>query len=153
MGIKSHADPQIHPFLDGHGRVTRLFSQALLHELDVGSELWSVSRGLTRSVDTYKAMLQAADEPRRGDLDGRGNLTMAGSPISADTSFDLHRPVGLRGKAYGAVRAAAPHGDLGIGRNCHKRLQKGSWQILRMAVLDGEFARGDAVDFTGYATR
>ena len=34
-----------------------------------------------------------------------------------------------------------------------KRLPKGSWPILRMAVLDGEFARGDAADITGCATR
>ena len=29
-------------------------------------------------MDKYKAALQAADEPRRGGLDGRGNLTQAG---------------------------------------------------------------------------
>src|SRR5450755_3083884 len=60
------------------GRLTRLLSHALLRELDVGSELWSVSRGLARRVNEYKSNLQAADEPRHGDLDGRGNLTMKG---------------------------------------------------------------------------
>lgn len=34
-----------------------------------------------------------------------------------------------------------------------KRLPKGSWPILRMAVLDDEFGRGAAADITGYATR
>ena len=50
--------------MDGNGRVARLFSHSLLRELDVGSELWSVSRGLARSVENYKTKLQAADEPR-----------------------------------------------------------------------------------------
>ena len=78
VAASHHRLAWIHPFLDGNGRVTRLFSHALLRELDVGSELWAVSRGLARRVADYKADLQAADEPRRGDLDGRGNLTMAG---------------------------------------------------------------------------
>jgi Fic family protein len=65
----------IHPFLDGNGRVVRLFSQAWLLETGIGSSLWSVSRGLARNVEEYKARLMAADAPRKGDLDGRGNLS------------------------------------------------------------------------------
>ncbi|WP_245288206.1 Fic family protein [Bradyrhizobium sp. Ec3.3] len=78
VAASHHRLTWIHPFLDGNGRVTRMFSHALLGELDIGSELWAVSRGLARCVAYYKANLQAADEPRYGDLDGRGNLTMAG---------------------------------------------------------------------------
>ena len=40
--------------------------------------LWSPLRAFARSEDRYKACLQAADENRRGDLDGRGNLTAQG---------------------------------------------------------------------------
>ena len=78
VAASHHRLAWIYPFLDGNGRVARLFSHALLRELDVGSELWSVSRGLARRVNEYKSNLQAADEPRRGHLDGRGNLTMKG---------------------------------------------------------------------------
>jgi len=69
----------IHPFLDGNGRVTRLHSDAcfLLEELDAGG-IWSISRGLARSRDTYYERLADADSPRRGDLDGRGNLSLRG---------------------------------------------------------------------------
>jgi len=39
--------------------------------------LWSPLRGFARTEERYKALLQAADEHRRGDLDGRGNLSQA----------------------------------------------------------------------------
>lgn len=67
----------VHPFIDGNGRVARLISHAvLLEKLDSGA-LWSVARGLARNVEEYKERLAACDEPRRGDRDGRGNLSEA----------------------------------------------------------------------------
>ncbi|WP_324680106.1 Fic family protein [Hymenobacter sp. GOD-10R] len=66
----------IHPFLDGNGRVMRLFSDAAfrIEGLDAGG-LWSMSRGLARSESTYKQALAAADTQRENDYDGRGNLS------------------------------------------------------------------------------
>lgn len=46
----------IHPFLDASGRVARLMSNAL----DTGG-LWSVARGLARSVRNYKSHLAVCD--------------------------------------------------------------------------------------------
>ncbi len=46
----------------------------MLETLDTGG-VWSVARGLARSVDKYKSLLQQADLPRRNDLDGRGSLS------------------------------------------------------------------------------
>ncbi len=40
--------------------------------------LWSISRGLARGLESradYKQMMDRADSPREGDLDGRGNLS------------------------------------------------------------------------------
>jgi Fic family protein len=65
----------MHPFLDGNGRVARLMSHAVLLEaLDTGG-IWSVARGLARSVERYKELLANCDLTRWNDLDGRGNLS------------------------------------------------------------------------------
>jgi Fic family protein len=63
----------IHPFIDGNGRACRLQTHCALWSLSSG--LWSVSRGLARQRDEYYERLDAADAPRQGDLDGRGNLS------------------------------------------------------------------------------
>lgn len=63
----------VHPFLDGNGRACRLQTHCALWPLSAG--LWSVSRGFARERDRYYALLEAADSPRQGDLDGRGNLS------------------------------------------------------------------------------
>ncbi len=69
----------IHPFLDGNGRVARLFTEAYLHRIPVhGFGLWSVSRGFARRNSDYKLALSWADAPRRNDLDGRGSLSNEG---------------------------------------------------------------------------
>jgi len=69
----------VHPFLDGNGRVARLFTEAYFHRIPVhGFGLWSVSRGLARRNVDYKSALARADAPRRNDLDGRGNLSNEG---------------------------------------------------------------------------
>jgi Fic family protein len=77
----------IHPFMDGNGRVARLMSHAMLLEaLDTGG-IWSISRGLARNVRSYKSHLAQCDQPRRNDLDGRGNLSEEG--LAALTRFFL----------------------------------------------------------------
>jgi Fic family protein len=68
----------IHPFLDGNGRVVRLHSHLVLGHMGLTNGLWSPLRGFARTHDTYYQRLAAADEPRAGDLDGRGNLSESG---------------------------------------------------------------------------
>lgn len=81
MAIASahHRLNYIHPFADGNGRVSRLMSHAMAHYAGIGAHgLWSVSRGLARGLESrteYKLMMDMADTPREGDLDGRGNLS------------------------------------------------------------------------------
>ena len=154
IAASHHRMSWIHPFIDGNGRVMRLFSHALLRELGVGSELWSVSRGLARQVEDYKSLLAAADEPRHSDLDGRGHLTEAGlvkfcvfflkSCIDQVTFMEsLMEPRELLNRmeiwCEEEIRG--------------RRLSKGSWPLLREAVIAGEYTRGQAATLTGYQER
>jgi Fic family protein len=65
----------IHPFPDGNGRVARLLSHAMLLATLRTGAVWSIARGLARSVEAYKGHLAACDQTRRNDLDGRGPLS------------------------------------------------------------------------------
>lgn len=79
MAAAHHRFNYIHPFPDGNGRVSRLMSHAMAWQADIAAHgLWSISRGLARGLDgrtEYKQMMDLADTPRQGDLDGRGNLS------------------------------------------------------------------------------
>jgi Fic family protein len=75
LACAHHRLAWVHPFRDGNGRVMRLQSQAALIRQGAGSGLWAVSRGLARDVKSYYDRLADADQPRQGDLDGRGNLS------------------------------------------------------------------------------
>jgi Fic family protein len=79
MAAAHHRLNYIHPFADGNGRVSRLMSHAMAHAAGIGAHgLWSISRGLAHGLESrgdYKRMMDHADMPRQGDLDGRGNLS------------------------------------------------------------------------------
>ncbi len=144
----------VHPFYDGNGRVTRLFSHAYLKNIGVGSSLWSVSRGLARSANTYKSLLMQADMIRQGDLDGRGNLTAKGLKTfclyfletcidQVDYMASILEPSELliRMEIYTEEEIRAG------------RLLKGTFSLLREALLAGSFERGKATSITGYQDR
>jgi Fic family protein len=89
LGAAHHRLTWIHPFLDGNGRVARLHTHVGLAGLGLTHGLWSPMRGFARSQPQYYAALVEADQPRKGDLDGRGNLSESGLVQFIDYFLDI----------------------------------------------------------------
>ncbi|MFY9622591.1 MAG: Fic family protein [Pyrinomonadaceae bacterium] len=154
----------IHPFLDGNGRVARLFTDAyFLRSRIAGYGLWNASRGLARQRAEYRAHLAAADLPREGDLDGRGNLSSRG--LTEFCEFFLKACLdqaeymdGLltlsslldRLQTYVHLRveglAAAPHQNL-------MPLRPEVTSVLHRTAIEGEISRGEVGKLVGVSER
>lgn len=145
----------IHPFLDGNGRVTRLFTHAYLIKAQIdGHGLWTVSRGFARNRDSYLTVLSGADAHRQGDMDGRGNLSNRGlvrfCTFFLETALDqidfmagLLDLDGLQKRIAGYVERQASLGEL----------TPEAGYLLREALLRGEVPRGEAARITGRPER
>ena len=145
----------IHPFLDGNGRVARLFSVLAMKAAGIeGIGLWSPARGLARNVDEYKALLQDADSLRRGDLDGRGNLSLnalqAFSAFYVDTCIDQ---VKFMTEMF-ELEKLTNRIEYFIGvLSTTTSLKKESFRLIAEAMQRGEFSRGEASRITGLGER
>lgn len=157
MAIASahHRFNYIHPFPDGNGRVSRLMSHAMAAAAGIGAHgLWSVSRGLARGLESrsdYKRMMDHADMPRQGDLDGRGNLSEA-----ALKEFVLWfltvclDQVTFMGELFDLNHLAGRLRDY-AERRADIRPEAG--RLLEEALIRGDFERGEAARVTGLAER
>lgn len=154
----------IHPFLDGNGRVTRLYTDACFQHLPLhGYGLWNVSRGLARQRENYMAALSYADAHRHNDYDGRGNLSnkalVAFCHFFLSTCLDqitfMHGLLKLDGlldriNGYVSMRGAklipGPKPE-------YQSLKPEAVYMLQEALLRGEMGRGDMVRVSGMAER
>ena len=154
LGAAHHRLLWIHPFYDGNGRVTRLMSHASLLRCGVGSSLWSVARGLARNVQDYKKLLMAADDPRRGDLDGRGTLStqalIAFCEFFMTICIDQIEFMASLLEPSDLLRRMRLHIEEEVQAGT---LPKGSFSLIREALLTGVVPRGKTGEITGYGER
>ncbi len=154
----------IHPFLNGNGRVARLYTDACFRRLPLqGYGLWNVSRGLARKRDDYMAALSWADAQRRNDYDGRGNLSnetlVTFCRFFLTTCLDqiafMRGMLKLDGmldriSGYVAMRGAklipGPKSE-------YRDLKSEAVYMLQEALLRGEVGRGDILRVSGMAER
>lgn len=151
--IAHHRLVWIHPFADGNGRVARIMLDTMLNACGLNSSgLWSISRGFAKSSEEYKARLADADQPRQGDLDGRGNLSestlvefcrYAMKTASDQVSFmdSLF--------SFGQFEERCMHYFLKVRHD----IKPESVYLYIHAFRYGEFERGEAIRLTGCAER
>jgi Fic family protein len=145
----------IHPFPDGNGRVSRLMSHAMAWHADIAAHgLWSISRGLSRGLQSrteYKHMMDLADAPRQGDLDGRGNLSeralvefvMWFLRVAVDQVTFMSELFDL-GNLSNRLRAFIARQD---------RFKPEAAPLLQQVLVRGEIDRGEASRITGLPVR
>jgi Fic family protein len=145
----------IHPFLDDNGRVVRLFTHLYFIQADMDSNgLWALSRGLARRREDYYSALEAADEHRYNDYDGRGNLSQRGLDnfveFILDVAIDqvgymsrLLEIDGLLERLSQYVEILAARGTLDISAK----------YVLSEVLLRGEIERGEIPRITGKPER
>ena len=145
----------IHPFLDGNGRVARLFTLAWFTKAGVDSDgLWTISRGLARRKADYQVALAHADERRLNDYDGRGYLSQRylGEfcqfflTTAADQVEFMQELLELEGMLNRIV-------GYGQQRTSARELPGGSALVLREIFLRGEIPRGDVPRIIGASPR
>lgn len=125
----------------------------MLDALDTGG-VWSVARGLARTVDDYKKHLAACDLRRRNDLDGRGALSqeelasftayfMGVCIDQVDFMADLVEPARLRTRIHRWVDEEAALGNLPARASA----------ILDAVLYRGELPRGELEAVVGTGDR
>jgi len=145
----------IHPFLDGNGRVARLFTYAWFVKAGIDSDgLWTLSRGLARRQAEYRAALANADEKRLNDYDGRGYRSQR--YLGEFCEFFLRTAVdqvqfmeellgldSIRARILGFTDRKESAGEL----------PSGAGLVLQEIFLRGEMARGEVPRIIGASPR
>ena len=151
----------IHPFLDGNGRVARLFTDAYFKTIPLtGYGMWNVSRGLARDRDKYRAMLSVADQKRQGDLDGRGYLSQKRLDefceyfltICVDQIEYMSGLLNLDGLLKRVESYVILRNSQLIPNplpESYQSLKLEAAPIIKEVILHGELSRGDAAAFSG----
>ena len=155
MAASHHRLTWLHPFRDGNGRVVRLFSGLYLATIGVNeSNLWSLSRGLSRNKKRYMFELWATDSP-----DEQNNVHYFDDDLLADfCKFffeicldqirfmdDLLRLDQIESRIDWYVETRAKHDK--------KPLRIEAAKVLRAVFMRGAIPRGMAVEILNMSER
>lgn len=155
MAAAHHRFNYIHPFADGNGRVSRLMSHAMAHQAGIGAHgLWSISRGLARGLESrgeYRRMMDLADTPRQGDLDGRGNLSQ--QALREFVHWFLRVALDQVCFMSGLFELDTLARRLRAHVERSEVLKPQAARLLEEALMRGEFDRGEAARITGLPER
>lgn len=153
LAASHHRLAWIHPFVDGNGRVIRLFSHAAAIRLGIdGHGLWTISRGLARTKARYYELLHNADLPREGSLDGRGNLSER--HLHAFCTYFLEQMLDQMQFMHDRIGPGRLEKQAAIyvhTRDLFGKHNELALRLIQEAITQGEFARGDAAMITGKA--
>ena len=155
MAAAHHRLNYIHPFLDGNGRVSRLMSHAMAYKAGIGAHgFWSISRGLARGLENrseYKSMMDHADMPRQGDLDGRGNLSQRA--LEEFVLWFLKVALDQIKFMSGLFQLDTLARRLRLFVERSEKLKPEAARLLEEALIRGEFERGEVMRITGLPER
>ena len=134
----------IHPFLDGNGRVARLMSHAtLLDSLDTAG-VWSIARGLARSVDLQIPPRRLRPHPPQRS---RRQRTLKRRNLAAFTSFFLTTCIDQVTFMEGLMQPDRLRARILLWAEEEIRLDQlppKSGAVLEALLYRGELPRGDA---------
>ena len=122
---------------------------------NIGSRgLWSISRGLARGLESrteYKQMMDLADSPREGDLDGRGNLSQ--KALQEFVVWFLRVCLDQIIFMSGLFELDSLIERLKMYALTNPQLKPESAALLQEALIRGEFERGEVSRITGLPER
>lgn len=141
----------LHPFRDGNGRVIRLFSGLYLTRIGINkSNLWSLSRGLSRDKQWYMTNLQSADSPaedrKHFDQDFFADYCLYFLEVCLDQIRFMDEILALSridARIDGYIR------DRDATRGAVKPLDVRAGKLLKALFLQGAIPRGEAQSIMG----
>lgn len=141
----------LHPFRDGNGRVSRLFSGLYMAAIGINrANLWSLSRGFSRDKQWYMTNLQSADSP---DADGKrfdqaffADYCLYFLEVCLDQIQFMDKILGLHridARIEGYIK------DRDKSRGALHPLDQRAGKLLKTLFLQGLVARGEARSIMG----